>query len=62
MRFKADEASQTITGNYRQTHPEDNNERQSVHEHESVPLGPAPAKAVANRASLPMHIAAGGSQ
>jgi Flp pilus assembly protein TadD len=38
MRFKADEASQTITGNYRRLNPEDNNERQSVHEHVSVPL------------------------
>ena len=38
LRFKADEASQVITGPYRQLHPEDNNERQSVHEHVSVPL------------------------
>jgi tetratricopeptide (TPR) repeat protein len=38
MRFKADESSQAITGPYRQLHPEDNNERQSVHEHISVPL------------------------
>ena len=38
LRFKADEASQTITGPYRQLHPEDNNERQSIHEHVSVPL------------------------
>jgi len=38
MRFKADESSQAITGPYRQLHPEDNNERQSVHEHFSVPL------------------------
>jgi len=38
LRFKADEASQTITGRYRQLHPEDNNERQAVHEHVSVPL------------------------
>jgi Tfp pilus assembly protein PilF len=38
MRFKADESSQAITGPYRQLHPEDNNERQSIHEHESVPL------------------------
>jgi len=44
LRFKADEAAQAITGPYRQTHPEDNNERQSVHEHVSVALGPAPAK------------------
>jgi Flp pilus assembly protein TadD len=38
LRFKADEASQAITGPYRQLHPEDNNERQSIHEHTSVPL------------------------
>lgn len=38
LRFKADEASQTITGPYRQLHPEDNNERQAVHEHVSVQL------------------------
>jgi tetratricopeptide (TPR) repeat protein len=37
-RFKADEASQTITGPYRQLNPEDNNERQNIHEHVSVPL------------------------
>jgi Flp pilus assembly protein TadD len=38
LRFKADEASQTITGPYRRLHPEDNNERQAIHEHVSVPL------------------------
>ena len=38
LRFKADEASQAITGPYRQKHPDDNNERQAVHEHVSVPL------------------------
>ena len=38
MRFKADESSQAITGPYRQLHPEDNNERQAMHEHVSVPL------------------------
>jgi Tetratricopeptide repeat/Cytochrome c554 and c-prime len=38
MRFKADESSQALTGNYRRTHPEDNNERQSIHEHTSIPL------------------------
>ena len=32
-RFKADESSQAITGPYRQLHPEDNNERQQIHEH-----------------------------
>jgi Flp pilus assembly protein TadD len=38
MRFKADESSQAITGPYRRQHPEDNNERQAVHEHVSVRL------------------------
>jgi len=38
LRFKADEASQTLTGNYRRLNHEDNNERQAVHEHVSVPL------------------------
>jgi Flp pilus assembly protein TadD len=36
-RFKADESSQAITGPYRQLHPHDNNERQSIHEHGSLP-------------------------
>ena len=38
LRFKADEASQAITGPYRQLNPDDNNERQAIHEHVSVPL------------------------
>lgn len=38
LRFKADESSQAITGPYRQLNPEDNNERQAIHEHGSVPL------------------------
>ncbi len=38
LRFKANEAAQTITGPYRMTHPDDNNERQAIHEHVSVPL------------------------
>ena len=32
-RFKADEASQAITGAYRLLNPDDNNERQPIHEH-----------------------------
>jgi tetratricopeptide (TPR) repeat protein len=36
-RFKADEASQAITGPFRQLHAHDNNERQQIHEHRSVP-------------------------
>ena len=38
-RFKADESAQFITGPYRQLHPEDNNERQQIHEHGSVAVG-----------------------
>ncbi|HEY6389502.1 MAG TPA: tetratricopeptide repeat protein [Candidatus Acidoferrum sp.] len=44
LRFKADESAQAITGPYRQTHAEDNNERQAIHEHVSVALTAAPAK------------------
>jgi Flp pilus assembly protein TadD len=50
LRFKADESSQAITGPYRQAHPEDNNERQPIHEHVSVELK-SPAKA-AKRATV----------
>jgi hypothetical protein len=39
-RFKADESSQAITAERRRISPEDNNERQQIHEHESVPLPP----------------------
>ena len=38
VRFKADESAQAITGPYRQLNPDDNNERQQVHEHRSAPL------------------------
>ena len=37
-RFKADEASQAATASRRMISPEDNNERQSIHDHESVEL------------------------
>ena len=36
LRFKADESAQAITGPYRISHPEDNNERQAIHEHVSA--------------------------
>ena len=55
LRFKADEAAQAITGPYRQLNPEDNNERQSIHEHVSVPLptlNNAPAKRLAASAAM----------
>ncbi len=38
LRFKADESAQTLTGPYRASHPEDNNERQAIHEHVSAML------------------------
>jgi len=46
-RFKADESSQFITGSFRLRSPDDNNERQSIHEHRSArtaPLSPAPRR------------------
>ncbi|HUJ31660.1 MAG TPA: tetratricopeptide repeat protein [Candidatus Acidoferrum sp.] len=58
LRFKADEASQTLTGPYRQAHPEDNLERQSIHEHDSGPLaefGAKPVKAIQPTAELSRH-------
>jgi tetratricopeptide (TPR) repeat protein len=51
MRFKADESSQAITGPYRRLHPEDNNERQAIHEHVSVPLQGLTTKHVATSPS-----------
>ena len=63
MRFKADEASQAITGAYRLKHPADNAERQAVHEHLSAPLGPVrtkplPAKEQASRPPEPKSASA----
>lgn len=37
-RFKADESSTALTQKLRLVSPEDNNERQMIHDHESVPL------------------------
>jgi len=36
LRFKAEEASQSITASRRAASPEDNNERQPIHDHESA--------------------------
>jgi tetratricopeptide (TPR) repeat protein len=41
QRFKADEASQQLTARPRQLSPEDNNERQPIHDHASEPGLPA---------------------
>jgi tetratricopeptide (TPR) repeat protein len=61
LRFKADEASQAITGPYRQLHPEDNNERQAVHEHVSVSLAAVNAKEHEGTAAKPALSAAEGA-
>src|SRR3954466_11249809 len=47
LRFKADESAQAVTGPYRQLNPEDNNERQAIHEHKSVPLSVSKSKVAA---------------
>ena len=39
LRFKADEASQALTAKPRLLSPEDNNERQPIHDHVSGPVG-----------------------
>jgi cytochrome c-type biogenesis protein CcmH/NrfG len=67
LRFKADEASQAITGPYRQLNPEDNNERQAIHEHVSVPLasshvGTGPRSVQTDRGSAHRIGLAGGSR
>jgi len=49
-RFKADESAQAITAERRRQSPEDNNERQPIHEHDSIRLplpGTAPAAGTA---------------
>ena len=45
-RFKADEAAQAITGPYRLKSPDDNNERQQIHEHGRI----GPEQSYAGRA------------
>jgi tetratricopeptide (TPR) repeat protein len=45
QRFKAEESAQAITARRRLVSPEDNNERQSIHDHESMPLEVSPAVA-----------------
>jgi hypothetical protein len=61
-RFKADEASQAITAKPRMVSAEDNNERQPIHDHESVPLQPERPSRGPHRAPAEMIAAAGGSQ
>jgi tetratricopeptide (TPR) repeat protein len=59
LRFKADESSQTITGPYRRAHPDDNNERQPIHEHVSVPLPILSANAASSASHVTSAASAG---
>jgi len=56
LRFKTDESAQALTGPYRLLNAEDNQERQAIHEHGSVPLGPA-ATVVASRNGKKKYLA-----
>jgi len=56
QRFKAEESAQAITAKPRLLSPENNNERQQIHDHESVPLN------VPARSPKPALAAAGGAQ
>jgi Flp pilus assembly protein TadD len=65
LRFKANEASQAITGPYREVNHEDNNERQAIHEHVSVALpelGSGYRKVQAERRAAKVISAAGASR
>ncbi|MGA7221325.1 MAG: tetratricopeptide repeat protein [Candidatus Acidiferrales bacterium] len=59
LRFKADEASQALVGPYVRTHPDDNNERQPIHEHISelflTAKNRAPTKAVTPKYAVLPH-------
>jgi tetratricopeptide (TPR) repeat protein len=66
-RFKAQESAQSITAKRRMISPEDNNERQRIHDHESVPLNklkPAkqPPSLMSDRARKAPAASAGGAQ
>ena len=52
-RFKADESAQAITGPYRQLNPDDNNERQSIHEHGNAAPPRPSIPAIASRSGTP---------
>jgi Flp pilus assembly protein TadD len=52
LRFKADESAQALAGPFLRSHPEENNERQPIHEHVSATLSKA-KPAVAKYANDP---------
>jgi tetratricopeptide (TPR) repeat protein len=53
QRFKAEESAQSITASRRLQSPEDNNERQQIHDHESVSLTARPTHSPTVGARLP---------
>jgi hypothetical protein len=57
MRFKADESAQALTGSYRLLNPEDNNERQAIHEHVSAPLKSVQKPVVAQKKKKEKYVA-----
>jgi len=61
-RYKAEESSQAITGKRRLVSPEDNNERQMIHDHESIQLAPAPRPPMRPSPGVSQISAAGGAQ
>ena len=62
LRFKAEESAQAITGPYREVHPDDNNERQAIHEHVSVPLPALQNGQVSRRARISHDPTASGTE
>src|SRR5262249_8400101 len=61
-RFKAEEASQSITAKRRLVSPEDNNERQMIHDHESIVLRSQPRTPRDQTVVTSMYASTGGSQ
>jgi hypothetical protein len=60
-RFKADESSQTVTAKRRLISPEDNNERQTIHDHDSIDLSRLSTQA-ANKPSASRTASVGGGE
>jgi tetratricopeptide (TPR) repeat protein len=50
-RFRADQAAVALARAYLESHPDDNRERQAIHEHRSAPLAPATTAREAGRAA-----------
>jgi tetratricopeptide (TPR) repeat protein len=62
QRFKAEESSQSITAKRRLISPEDNNERQMIHDHESVNLATAVPHDAGGTSSTVAPLSGGGGQ